>query len=188
VVAADGGFAHCLALGLTPSVVVGDLDSLAPQQEARIGDLPLMRVPRAKDQTDLQLALDLVASRSPGHLTVVGAIGGERLDHTLAGIHAGIALARAGWRLHYLGPSDELWLLAGPAELDLAARADRYLSLVPLTAEVAGVCASGLRWELEGVTLRQGDSLGISNEFGPGPAGIRFQAGVLAAVLSPRPV
>ena len=36
IVAADGGTTHALVAGLTPAHVIGDLDSLSPEQRARL--------------------------------------------------------------------------------------------------------------------------------------------------------
>ena len=59
IIGADGGAAHALARGLAPDVIVGDMDSFTGPQR----DLPAARQarivqhPRAKDETDLELAL-----------------------------------------------------------------------------------------------------------------------------------
>jgi len=187
VVAADGGYAHCLALGIEPDLVVGDLDSLEPAAGRRLeaSGIPLLKLPRDKDQTDLQVALDEVAARPTGRLIFLGALAGPRLDHSLAAVYAGVPLARQGWRVEYLGPEEQLWLVAGPGNLKLDPRPGHYLSLIPLTEEAGGVVIKGMRWELEGVSLRLGDSRGIANEFSDRPAEIRLATGVLAVVVGP---
>ncbi|MFO7531157.1 MAG: hypothetical protein R6W93_01760, partial [Candidatus Limnocylindrales bacterium] len=59
LIAADGGAAHVLAAGLVPDVVVGDFDSLADADRARLEELGVeLRVaPRDKDQSDMELCL-----------------------------------------------------------------------------------------------------------------------------------
>jgi thiamine pyrophosphokinase len=187
VVAADGGYAHCLAMGIRPDLVVGDLDSLEPAACSRLdaAGIPLVKLPRDKDRTDLQAALDEVAGKPAGRLILLGALAGPRLDHSLAAVYAGVPLARQGWQVEYLGPEEQLWLIAGPGTLKLDPQPGHYLSLVPLTEEVRGVVIKGMRWELEGVSLRLGDSRAISNEFSDCPAEIRLATGVLAVVVVP---
>ncbi|HSW09606.1 MAG TPA: thiamine diphosphokinase [Bacillota bacterium] len=187
IVAADGGYAHCLAMGLRPDLVVGDLDSLEAADCSRLeaAGIPFLRLPRDKDRTDLQAALEEVVRRPPGRLIVLGALGGPRLDHGLAAVYAGVPLARQGWHIEYLGRREQLWLLAGPGGLQLDPRPGHYLSLIPLTEEVSGVVMEGMRWELPGVSLRWGDSRGVSNEFSDRPAQIRLATGVLAVVVGP---
>ena len=187
IVAADGGYAHCLDMGVQPDLVVGDLDSLEPAACSRLeaAGIPLLRLPRDKDRTDLQVALEEVAMRTPGRLILLGALGGPRLDHGLAAVYAGVPLARQGWQVEYLGPQEQLWLIAGPGDLRLDPRPGHYLSLIPLTEEVSGVVIEGMRWELPGVSLRWGDSRGIANEFSDRLAEIRLATGVLAVVVGP---
>jgi thiamine pyrophosphokinase len=188
VVAADGGYAHCLAMGLRPDLVVGDLDSLEPAacSQLKAAGIPLLRLSRDKDQTDLQAALgEVVRHRRPGRLIVLGALGGPRLDHGLAAVYAGVPMARQGWQVEYLGCREQLWLISGPGGLQLNPRPAHYLSLIPLTEETSGVVIRGMRWELPGVSLRWGDSRGIANEFSDRPAEIRLATGVLAVVVVP---
>jgi len=64
VIAADIGYQHALALGLSVDVVVGDFDSLAPDnlQETDAG-LLVQRHPQDKDASDLALALQFAWTR-----------------------------------------------------------------------------------------------------------------------------
>ena len=65
IIAADGGAVHCLALGITPDVVVGDFDSLSPDQLNRLkaSGTDIIRHPVRKDDTDLELALKTAVDR-----------------------------------------------------------------------------------------------------------------------------
>jgi thiamine pyrophosphokinase len=84
---ADGGTMHALSLGLTPHVVVGDLDSLPPELIPRLesSGVTIHRYPRAKDQTDLELTLDYAVKENPDEIVLVSAMGG-RIDQMLANI------------------------------------------------------------------------------------------------------
>src|SRR5690348_10021896 len=59
LIAADGGLRHLRALGLTPHVLVGDLDSVTAQQAAEAASAGALveKHPVRKDETDLELAL-----------------------------------------------------------------------------------------------------------------------------------
>ena len=87
IIGADGGAARALAWGLAPDLVIGDLDSLSARQrkalEAR--GCPFLVHPRAKDDTDLELALTYAAEQGAQEIVILGALGG-RLDHTLANL------------------------------------------------------------------------------------------------------
>jgi len=59
IIAADGGTRHALAAGVIPHIVVGDLDSLSPDEQARVeaAGSQIVRFSPRKDETDLELAL-----------------------------------------------------------------------------------------------------------------------------------
>ncbi len=86
--AADGGTRHALALGLLPSVVIGDLDSLTPDDRQRLeaGGVEIQQYPRDKDKTDLELALDYCHSNRTATKSSSSARLGGRLDQTLGNL------------------------------------------------------------------------------------------------------
>jgi thiamine pyrophosphokinase len=100
VIAADSGLALAPILGCTVDLVVGDLDSVDPDQlaAARAAGAEVERHPVDKDRTDLAIALDVAMSRSPDRITVVGGHGG-RLDHLLANAALFAASAYADTRI-----------------------------------------------------------------------------------------
>jgi thiamine pyrophosphokinase len=87
IIGADGGAAQALAWGLVPHLVIGDMDSLPGEARAALEAQGSRFVvhPRAKDETDLELALTYATQRGAREIVVLGALGG-RLDHTLANV------------------------------------------------------------------------------------------------------
>lgn len=85
VVAADAGLAHARVLGVTPDLLVGDLDSVSSADLAAFPALPRETYPVDKDYLDLELALDAALKRDAVELRIVGAFGG-RFDHSLAAL------------------------------------------------------------------------------------------------------
>jgi thiamine pyrophosphokinase len=116
VIAADGGAATALELGLRVDELIGDMDSVSAADEARLAGSGgrVERYPEAKDATDLELALAAAASLDPAprRVVVLGGVGG-RLDHLLAGI---LVLAAPRWAgVDATGVHTEAWL--GPAKV-----------------------------------------------------------------------
>lgn len=81
---ADGGFIHCDRLGIVPSTLIGDMDSIKPGllEKPEYQGVQVTRLDRAKDKTDLEAALDLYKCDDLGRAVIFGALGGE-LDHSL---------------------------------------------------------------------------------------------------------
>ena len=87
IIAADGGARQARALGINPSVIIGDFDSLSAD-EIRFFEgqgVQLQRYPPAKDETDLELALFYALRAGYCPILILGAFGG-RLDQALGNI------------------------------------------------------------------------------------------------------
>lgn len=84
IAAADSGLSTVKSLGLSPDLIVGDMDSIpsaALLDEYR--DSEIIRLDRAKDFSDTESALRLLKGRDFREIILVGG-GGGRLDHLFA--------------------------------------------------------------------------------------------------------
>jgi thiamine pyrophosphokinase len=183
VVAADGGLALAGPLGLHVDLLVGDLDSVDPDQRAaaEAAGTRVERHPVDKDATDLELALAAAAGAGVARITVVGGAGG-RADHALANwlvlaSHEHAACAVRSWST---SARTEVVRPGRPAQL--AAPVGSLLSLVPVHGAAIGVTTSGLGFPLDGETLLPGSSRGVSNRFSAPRATVELTDGVLLAV------
>ena len=76
IIAADGGTRHVLAVDVFPDVIVGDLDSLSPDQRRRLeaSGCRIISFPARKDETDLELALHYAAAEGATEIVVLAAV------------------------------------------------------------------------------------------------------------------
>ncbi|HSP27438.1 MAG TPA: thiamine diphosphokinase [Ilumatobacteraceae bacterium] len=162
--AVDGGLDHALAAGLEPTHLVGDLDSVTEEGLAWAArHAEISRHPTDKDQTDTELALALAAKFDPERITLVG--GGDRLDHTIAGIGALGALSLTsvpvleGW-----WDGQHIRVVHGPGSATLQLVPGSTLSLLALHGPCVRVTLSGARWQLDHFTLEPLVGMGVSNE------------------------
>ncbi len=168
VIAADAGGHYFLTeqpLPLRmPDFLLGDFDSLEPAERRRLIDLgvALRRFPAQKDETDLELALDLAIAEGASEIRILGALGG-RIDHSLGNIGLLLNAAERGTQARLLDPCHEIWLTTDRA--DLTARPGWAVSLVPLGLRVRGVRTTGLVYPLRGEELSITKPRGIHNEF-----------------------
>jgi thiamine pyrophosphokinase len=196
VLAVDGGALHALALGWPIHLILGDFDSLSPEELARARRLrpgaEVRPFPRDKDETDFELALGLLGPMGGGAglVTVLGALGG-RWDMTLANILSPLAErprpAQGKPRVVFRDGGWDLHLLEGPGQLGLGPAAFlRRVSLVPLLGPAAGVALEGaFKYPLSGGVLRPGFTLGLSNELGPPGGRVALGSGALLVSVSP---
>lgn len=186
VIAADGGALKAELIGLRPDVVVGDLDSLSPDTVDRLhaGGVEVQAHPRAKDESDLELAVREALARGATRLVILGALGGLRVEHTLANLllltlpeldACDVVLVDGPSSVRVIGGG-------GPDQLELVGHPGDYVSLLPLSGVVTGVKTSGLLFALDGNTLAQGPTRGLSNEMTGERATIATGDGRLAVV------
>lgn len=164
IMCADGGAYHARAMGLTPDVVVGDLDSMDPglRTELEAAGVRFEVHPAHKDETDLELALRLAIAEGATEIEVLAVLGG-RVDQSLANL---LLLARPEWgsaRVRASEGDETMWAVRGGQETTIAGRVGDRLSLVPLTPVVSGVTLEGVEWPLHDATLHFGSTLTISN-------------------------
>ena len=180
VVAADHGLDHAVAASLTVAVAIGDMDSVSPEAliTAEQSGTRIERHPPDKDQTDLELALEL-AARLADRVIVIGA-GGGRLDHLIGNL---TVLASPQWS----GVDIEAWLgnaqavvVHGHRALD--AKAGDTVSLFALGSP-ARVTTNGLVWPLNDEVLDPLTSRGVSNRATTNSPQVAVSEGVVLAVI-----
>ena len=87
IVAADGGLHNAMSVGVTPQIVIGDMDSVSPSEltDAKKAGTQILQFPKEKDETDLELAIHYVLEKQSTEIIVIGALGG-RLDQMLGNL------------------------------------------------------------------------------------------------------
>lgn len=181
LIAADGGGDALFAAGLTPHLVVGDLDSLAPAAEAAFvaAGAAVERYPAEKDETDLELALLGAVARGATRIDVLGAMGG-RWDQALSNV-ALLALPElAGRRVRLLDAGQEAYLARGETAIE-GARGET-VSLLPVGGPARGITTRGLYYPLHDAELRFERSRGVSNVIVEPPAHVSVGEGLLLVV------
>jgi len=183
VIAADGGGASLTRAGVTPDLVIGDLDSLPPPERDRLEALrvEIHAHPNDKDATDLELAVDRALAMRPNRVWITGVLGGPRTDHAVAAVLLLEKLLIEGVPAAILGDVERLELIDRHFGLSDAAVGDT-VSLLPISEEVTGIHTSGLRYRLANGRLRRAGSRGISNVVDALPVRVDIATGRLLVV------
>ncbi len=183
IICADGGTTHAVAMGLVPDVVVGDLDSLAPDLRAYLETIGVHFevYPVVKDKTDLELALRLAIAEGADEVILLATLGG-RLDQSLANL---LLLAQPEWadaRVRVVEGDEVAWIVRGGQDTTITGEIGDTLSLIPITYQVTGVCLDGVQWPLHDATLHLGDTLTVSNTLSAPAAHLQIEAGLAVIV------
>jgi thiamine pyrophosphokinase len=187
VVAADGGALALERWKLLPHLVVGDMDSLGEAGVERLArqGIPVESHPAAKDESDLELALARAIAAGAKDIVILGALGGERLDHEAANLLLLADPAYDGVDLEARRGALRVRAVRGGGSLDLAGPVGAVVTLLPVGGDAEGVRTHGLRYPLAGETLRFGRARGLSNEVAALPARVSLDKGSLLVFESP---
>ncbi|NLP10541.1 thiamine diphosphokinase [bacterium] len=171
LVAADGGAERLTAHGLTPHVVIGDLDSLSSADALRMSGARIIRV-TDQETTDLEKALDFLLQAGTERVTVLAATG-LRSDHTLANFSILLKYHRR-MDIRFRDAFSEISVVEG--ERTLALVPGTLVSLIPMEPCI-GVTTVGLQWNLRQESLAPGVRESISNRVVSSPVVIRIDRG-----------
>ena len=186
VVAVDGGAAWLASVGITPDLLVGDLDSIEPAlvDGLEAESVEVERHPAEKDSSDCELAIAAARSRGADDITILGALAGDRLDHALANVMLLAAPAFADHGMRIVRGATTVRAVRGGGELAIDARIGSLVTLLPIGGDVEGVTTSGLRYPLQREALVMGSTRGLSNVVIAEPASVQLRQGMLLVIES----
>jgi thiamine pyrophosphokinase len=184
VIAADSGAEWLAARGIRPDVVIGDMDSIDPALLERLAadGVTIERHPTDKEASDAELAVDRAVESGATEVVLLGAVGGERLDHQLANLfligdprlhRTQLRIVSGGTSVRTLHDGDNLTLEGGEGAL---------VTLLSIDGDAVGVRTHGLRYPLDGETLQLGRSRGLSNVVLHPPASVSLERGTLLVI------
>ncbi|MDW7673522.1 MAG: thiamine diphosphokinase [Bacillota bacterium] len=181
IICADGGTNYAFDMGLTPHLVIGDMDSVEKNLLKELDDsrIKIRKYPSEKDESDLELAINYAIGMKPKEILIFGALG-KRVDHLFANITLLMLPLKHGIRTMLVDQAHEVYVAS--AELTIAGEPGDYVSLFPLTEEVIGVTTTGLKYVLNNAPLFAGASRGLSNELTGSAAKITLIRGYLLVI------
>lgn len=183
LIAADGGMRHLRDLGLNPGWIIGDLDSLDPidLEPLVAAGVEVVRYPRRKDQTDLELAMHQAVKLGADEIVVFGAFG-ARWDHTLANLLLCLHPDLVNVDCTFIDGVQRVFAVRGVTGIE--GTPGDIVSLIPVGGDAEGVTTSGLEYPLLDGRLSLGSTLGVSNVIVQSPAKVEVRNGQVLVVVS----
>ncbi len=183
LIAADGGLRYILSIGFQPSFLVGDLDSVTPAdlKQVKEAGVEIRQSPVDKNETDLQLAMDLAVEMGFSDILITAAIGG-RLDQTLGNIFLLGRDAYSGVSIRMDDGVEEVFLIRDKTLI--CGAPGEVVSLLPLGGPAHNVVTDGLKYPLQSETLFPDQTRGISNVMLDSSARVSLSQGVLICIHS----
>ncbi|MBV6395223.1 MAG: Thiamine pyrophosphokinase [Anaerolineales bacterium] len=180
ILCADGGTRHALTLGLTPRLIIGDLDSATLDLESLTSkDAQVIQFPRDKNETDLELALEYAVAQNYREIVILAALG-NRLDQTLGNIALLSDPRYSEFDIRIDDGIEQAFFCR--AESDITGMPGDLISILPWGGAVTGVRTAGLKWTLNAETLLPHKTRGISNEMLGEVAQVKITSGLLLII------
>jgi thiamine pyrophosphokinase len=164
VVAVDRGLDHAVALGLSPDLLIGDLDSVSRRgiEWAEFVGMEIERHPRVKDATDMALGMAGAIARGADRITVLASAAG-RLDHLLGTM---LHLAATDYRdVDVRALIDGADVMVVRTHVEVTGEPGQLVSVVAVGGP-AVVTLAGFAFPLDAQILDPTTTLGMSNEIG----------------------
>ena len=179
VLCADGGYAHAKRQGITPDIVIGDFDSYT---DALPDSVETLRLPVEKDVTDTFRCVQYGEEQGFVHFHIYGALGGERIDHSIACLQMLRYLYERGEDAVFFHGNTTLRMQYGRGVTVRYPRFEGDFSVFSLTEESRGVTIRGTKYETDRITLKSSFPLGVSNTITAECAEITMEKGLLLIV------
>ena len=178
LIAADGGAKYFFDIGLTPQVIIGDMDSIDSDMWKNRSDIEHIRYPADKDKSDAELAVEYALEHGYEQIILVSATGG-RLDHTLGNI---VLVASYPGRVAIFDGISTLVAVDKSEKCVLHGRIGAIVSLMPYSTGSLKVRTNGLKYPLQDERLIS-TTHGLSNELSQTETCVCVSNGVLLVYI-----
>jgi thiamine pyrophosphokinase len=183
IICADGGANHVRRLGIIPSTIIGDLDSITTNdlEFYESHNIEILKYPPEKDDTDTQLAIQYAMSLPVKEIVLLGVLG-DRIDHSLANIYLMENIINKGFKVSIINEKNIIYLIN--KEIEIKGKKGDIVSLLPYTDRVKGITTMGMYYSLEDSDMIKSKTYGISNIFNDEYIKISIKSGLLLVILA----
>lgn len=175
IICADSGYDRAIKYGLSPDIIIGDMDSV----KADFSSENTIVYPSRKDYTDSELVLDYAISNGFDKILMFG-MTGTRMDHTYANISLLLKCRNAD--VVIIDENNEIRMLFD--EIKIKGKIGDTVSILPFSSDLVGVTSKGLEYSLNNSTVKIGTSLGVSNKMTEEACTIEIKEGIALVIRS----
>lgn len=193
IIACDSGYDRCTELEVKPDLLIGDMDSIKSPLPK---DIPIIKVPREKDDTDTMLAVKTAFEKGYTSFILTGVTGScRRIAHSIAAFSAleyicdrgGQGCAMDIFNRYYVqGVGTAEYPYAEIMSEDIPEAGDMfpfdYISVFSLT-DSSEISMSGFKYGGEHMTVERSFPIGVSNEFTGRYGEIQVHSGKILVIL-----
>lgn len=177
IIAADSG-ANCLyRYGITPKILLGDFDSIDKEILNYFKDkTEILTVPKEKDFTDTDLALNIAIERKAKEIVFLGCTG-SRMDHFLGNLCVLYKALEKNIKAYIVDENNSITMINSPTTI--SGKKGDCFSLIAFKEDVKNLTIKGAKYELNSYYLSLSDNLTLSNEFIKEEVSLTFDSGTV---------
>lgn len=184
-IGADKGNLYLMRSGLAIQCAVGDFDSVSSVELEQIKNraAEIYKMPREKDETDLELALRKAFEMRPKTILMFGVTAGRK-DHEIINIQLLYRILEAGCIGKIIDRQNEIQLTSPGTYKVLHDPHYPYVSFIPFTERVDGISLEGFYYPLKDANISWGSTLCISNKLTSESGTFSYRRGILLLIKS----
>lgn len=185
IIGIDAGAAYLYEAGIVPDYLVGDFDSLSMDilNDYSQRGIKIDRYSSEKDETDTEIAIIKAVDAKCDEIHILAATG-NRVDHLLGTIQSTMISYEKNIKTYIIDKNNRIHIAFKREEINKSEQYGKYVSYIPMTAEVTGVTLKGYKYPLDGAILTNNRSLAVSNQIVDNKAVLSYEDGVLLMVES----
>ncbi len=188
IIAIDGGLERAEELGIVPTHIVGDFDTVREsvlKKYLNIDNIIVKRLCPEKDATDTEVAIKMAIEEGCDAVDIIAGTG-TRIDHTIANIHVLQLFLEKEIEAVIVNENNRIRLINRNYSMERTQAFGKYVSFLPFTDVVEGFGLSGFKYPVKDITVNKSNwmSLGVSNEIVDEKCLIEVKKGILIMIES----
>lgn len=165
IISVDGATNKLFEINMNPDIIVGDFDSIrcdVLQYYKNIDAIEFIKLDTKKDFSDTHYAIDIAKQRGYFDISVIGSFGG-RWDHSISNLGLIYFFYNQNVNISLIEKFNNI-RLCKKGIYNFEKKENYYWSFFPIFEDVE-ISIRGMKYNLSNKKIKQGDSVGLSNEF-----------------------
>ncbi len=188
ITAIDGGLEKTEELGIVPTHIVGDFDTVKENVLKKyIGNknIVVRRLCPEKDATDTEVAVNMAIEEGCDEVDIIAGTG-TRIDHTIANIHTLQLFLEKGINAIIANENNRIRLINKNIKIHRSHAFGKYISFLPFTDIVEGLTLKGFKYPVKDMSVKKSEwmSLGVSNEITDEICYVEIKKGIVIMIES----
>ena len=181
IIAGDGGANVLFKIGISPDILIGDMDSISSQVLDGISkECEIFKYPQEKDFSDLQLCIKKALEYNPKKI-VLAAVTGTYIDHTLANLINLFSVTNTDVKLEIVTSNSSIFSITPDKPAKMLGMNGRRFSFFPIKP-INGLVMDGFYYHFSDNKLESWE-YSLSNVINSDEAFLTFESGKGMGIL-----